>query len=51
MKENKHIVLMFLAIALLAIIWKLAKSKPVESAYLDGSWYIVKPWHDNWPSL
>jgi uncharacterized membrane protein YqjE len=52
MKDNKNIILVFLAIALLAIIWKLAKSKPTESAYyIDGSWYVKQPWQDSWPLL
>ena len=54
MKENKNIILVFLGIALFAIIWKLAKTKEAESGYfgyVNGSWYIVKPWHDNWPAL
>ena len=54
MIESRHILLLLLGIALLTIIWKLSKTKEVESSYasgIQGSWYIKEPWQDSWPLL
>jgi|LakMenE18May11ns_1017448.scaffolds.fasta_scaffold9675996_2 hypothetical protein len=54
MIESRHILLLLLGIALLAIIWKLSKTKETESSYvagINGSWYVKEPWQDSWPLL
>ena len=52
MNDKKIIYCMIFLVIVIAILWKLVYKNGFkkESAYLDGSYYVVPEWQDSWPN-